>query len=150
MHLPFTKQHKVYTTDVPLKKLEDKFIDMAGSGSGGYDKIYCSIADLDQKKYSFYVVIQGTVDMLPFLRTKLVAKLLESEGKIKIETITKTNPLYLFIIGFITVFNVAGITISQLQIKQIVITLISTYLAIGITDIISKKILQGTFERLLK
>lgn len=150
MYLPFTKQYKVYTTNIPLKKLEDQFIDIAGQSAGSFNEIYCSIKDLNQKKYSFYVVVQGSKIFFPYLRTKLIARLFEKDGKTKVETITKTNPQYIFSIILVTVLAIIGIIIYPSKINQAFINLAVFYLAIGITDIISKKILQGTFERFFK
>ncbi len=150
MHLPFTKQHKVYTMNIPVKKLEEQFIDIAGRSDGSFNEIYCSIQDLNQKKYSFYVAIQGSIFIHSYLRTKLVARLFEKDGKTKIETITKTNPQYLFSIILVTVLAITSVVIYPSKINQAFINLALFYLVLGITDIISKKILQGTFERFLK
>lgn len=149
MHWPFKNYQKTYTVKKSANQLEEKFITIAEKPSSTFNEIYCRIQDIQNKEYSFYIVIVGSGIYHELLRTKLYVTLTENSDETKVKTITKTNPAYPGMLLVIFAFTAIGMIRNWPDIKQGFINLAIVFFLCWGLDFASKKILQATFERFI-
>ncbi len=152
--IPFSAYKQTYVTKKSIPVLEKKFSEIEKDPSKFYNEINIKLLSLDEKRYRVFVPAYGlAVFNMPFTfaRTTMIVQLFEYGDKTKIRIKVRPNFVYLLmfllvITGFAVNFfwKESGRTLQGFAIYTLCIV------AAIIIDRISKNILTGTFERLLK
>lgn len=152
--IPFLAYRQTYVTKKTMPALEKKFSEIEKDPSKFYNEINIKRLSTDEKKYRVFVPLHRlSVFNTPFtfLKTTMIVELSEYGEKTKIRV--KVRPNFIYLLGFLLV--ITGFVInffwkeSGITIKDFAISTLCIVTTVFI-DRVSKNVLTGTFERLLK